>query len=897
MPDRLGYTARCRTKRVRRAALGLSALLLSRAVASAAPVISQPFASRFQISNASTVGDLPLCTQMTFGPDGRLYVTNYTGNISSYAYNSTTGALTDKQSTGVAGFGIGFATHAVPGVASQNYMYVSRWDSTTYQGSIARLGNTDGDVRWGEAGEVNVDLVRGIPIGDHSLDQVVINNNALYVGIGIRTNNGGTGNNTALSYHDTPSGPVTGGGVGTSDNGFTYGETSYNGAIGTIRDLRLVPNTTSAAQLRDGANGTTGNLLSGRDPFLPSASTARLPYTSTANDKLVVHSAGTRNPFGLATDAAGNLWFTSNYSRSDTNGDGTATWHFADSFDSDLSNDVNDQLFKAVAGGDYRYANANYRGTTGFPTTTVISKTFDNLDSSHPNFGQLHDPANPVGLGPSSSSDGLDFGTLDLTGIMATDAHEYALIARWNSGVTENSPGTDSLDYRDIVAVDPDTGFVRRLAEGFDNPIDVVNDGHGGYLIADWKFTGTIWRISPRSTSSRWGLNGNGTWSSAGSWTGPVPNAIGAVANFTGAIGADATVQLDSPRTIGSLNFDNLHRYTLTGTSTLTIDVAAGYGAIDIIGGSHEIQTPLRLLKNTTIDIATGGALTVSGTQSAAVGVALTKIGGGTLAMKHVRASGLIINDGTVQILSDGGDAATSQIATLTFAGGANPTSTLDLSNNDLIVTAGNRSLIQSQIRFARNGGAWDRPGLSSTAARSNSMTTLGVLAGAEYTSIAGETTFAGLPFAATDTLIKYTWNGDADFNDRIDFDDYSRMDNGFNHQTEVSAVIDWFTGDFNYDGRIDFDDYALIDNAFNAQSGTLARALAFVDGDRDDFTASPAVAMVARHLAQFGPAYEIAIIAAVPEPDILAVPGAVMMLAFVRGTHRRRRAAPISRS
>ena len=56
---------------------------------------------------------------------------------------------------------------------------------------------------------------------------------------------------------------------------------------------------------------------------------------------------------------------------------------------------------------------------------------------------------------------------------------------------------------------------------------------------------------------------------------------------------------------------------------------------------------------------------------------------------------------------------------------------------------------------------------------------------------------------------------GDADNNGIIDFDDYSRIDNGFNNH-----VNGWSNGDLNYDGKVDFDDYSLIDHAFNTQPG-----------------------------------------------------------------------------
>ena len=48
---------------------------------------------------------------------------------------------------------------------------------------------------------------------------------------------------------------------------------------------------------------------------------------------------------------------------------------------------------------------------------------------------------------------------------------------------------------------------------------------------------------------------------------------------------------------------------------------------------------------------------------------------------------------------------------------------------------------------------------------------------------------------------------------------DYDRTDNNFkNHRTG------WTNGDFNYNNIINFDDYVLIELAFNTQSETLRR-------------------------------------------------------------------------
>jgi hypothetical protein len=467
-------------------------------LALAAPAPFGAFAQRFSIAPANA--DAPHVSQMAWGPDGRLYCAQAESEIFSFAYNRRTGLLFDKRGTGVSGMGVAFASHVVPGTSTAaDYMYVSH-RVNGYEAVLSRYTDSNHNFAWGEgaSGEVNVDLVRGVPLGDHSMNHIQIaGNQTLYVGIGVRTINGRNGSNTAGTFHDTPEGPVDGG-IFAGQDGFTYGETSYNGSISRIANLTLVPNVTSAAQLRDGPNGTSGNLLAGRDAFLPGAPHATIPYTSTAPDKLVVQSAGTRNPFGLALDRNGQLWFANNYGRADTNGDGTSNPHPLDQLDSDLSNDVHDQLFKAQSGGDYRYDNFNFRGNPAFPHSPVVSQTFDNLDSTRPGYGQLQDPAGPNGLGPSSSSDGLDFVPMNLSGIFpGGGTKDYAVVARWNDVVAEAPPGTDVLHFADVAFVDPVTGIVHRALDGFINPIDVLSDRAGGFFVADFG-NATIYHVSPR---------------------------------------------------------------------------------------------------------------------------------------------------------------------------------------------------------------------------------------------------------------------------------------------------------------------------------------------------------------------------------------------------------------
>ncbi|HWP40403.1 MAG TPA: hypothetical protein VNL70_05710, partial [Tepidisphaeraceae bacterium] len=111
--------------------------------------------------------------------------------------------------------------------------------------------------------------------------------------------------------------------------------------------------------------------------------------------------------------------------------------------------------------------------------------------------------------------------------------------------------------------------------------------------------------------AAQWNVNASGNWSNPANWSGGVPNAPGAVANFGSVISAPRTVTLDAPMTVGVINFDNANSYTISGTSTLTIDAASGNGAINVLSGSHSIAAPIQLADNTTVAVAAGQTLSV----------------------------------------------------------------------------------------------------------------------------------------------------------------------------------------------------------------------------------------------------------------------------------------------
>ena len=409
-------------------------------------------------------------------------------------------------------------------------------------------------------------------------------------------------------------------------------------------------------------------------------------------------------------------------------------------------------------------------------------------------------------------------------------------------------------------------------------------------LILNMDVNGTAQKfvsIGPRITPE-WINTGGGLWSEDQKWSLGAPDGPDLQANFLGGITSPSTVTVDAGSfTVGSMKFDNANRYTIAGPGTIRVEAfAIGESAIDVVSGSHTISAPMTIVSPTTINVTPSTAtLTLSGNVDAG-SVALTKTGAGAALMNNVRAGTLTVNGGTIAIAANGTSTGTSRVKALALAGGATPTATLDLNDNDLIVTSGTYGGVTTAIAYARNGGLWDRRGLTSTAARNTfpKNKTLGTLTGTQYLST-GTSNFDGFTVAGTDVLVKYTYYGDTDFNGLINFDDYSRTDGGFN-----SNGSDWFHGDFDYNGIVNFDDYALIDAAFNSQNGSLRRAMAWLGGDdrSDQGMDLPALQLVQRHFAQFGQSYANAFLNAVPEPGTVMIAATASALSLVRRRRNR---------
>ncbi|MBC8105765.1 MAG: hypothetical protein H7Z14_04175 [Anaerolineae bacterium] len=582
------------------------------------------------------------------------------------------------------------------------------------------------------------------------------------------------------------------------------------------------------------------------------------------------------------------------------------------------------------------------------PTATGWSNTGP-MSVGAPDPARLPTPASAIGsFSAKAGNTNINNNEMYSQSITLQPNTDYVLSAYiWNFAVAHPDGQPTNLGAGDLAVVQlrDDTNFFNTAGMILERQAADGGDGANGYFVYksfnSSQFTGGVTlevqsdpnedlagarptimsqfdniALTPVSqfSAQRWNSTGGGNWSDATKWLNGVPqnrtfNAGqgpvegDAIATFGNVLTGAATVNLIAPQSVAVINFDGANSYTIAGASVLTLAHTEERAAVllNVNQGAHTISAPItvkqptangitnfgpRVLKTT---VANGATLTLSNdviSSNGTINFNLTKEGGGTLNMKNVRAGRVLLNAGTVGVIANGSNSGASRVGTLTIAGGVAPTATLDLNDNDLIVVNGTAATIRTQIATARAGGAWTGNGITSSAARTSTPKNkgLGLLTGSEYIGL-GNTQFDGFTVAATDTLVKFTWNGDTDFNGVVDFDDYSRTDGGFNNNR-----TGWLNGDFDYNGIVDFDDYSLIDQAFNTQSGTLRRAMAYLDGgDRSDAGMNtPALKLLADHFQQFGDGYAMSFLNSVPEPTSFAVFGGLAALA----TSRRRRAS-----
>jgi T5SS/PEP-CTERM-associated repeat protein len=320
-----------------------------------------------------------------------------------------------------------------------------------------------------------------------------------------------------------------------------------------------------------------------------------------------------------------------------------------------------------------------------------------------------------------------------------------------------------------------------------------------------------------------WGIDADGRASLASNWLGGVaPGAIDDKVAFTTIISANRGVGVDAPFTAGSLYFDDDNDYLIQGPGAITLDVSAGDARIDVKNfhgaGQHTIAAPLSLSDNTTIDVAAGSLLTITSQMTADKGVALTKSGAGPLMVKNVRAAGLAVNEGIIQVLNNGGNDGVSVVNALTIAKDAK----FDLTDNSLVFDYDAPTSPLLEVRSQVVSGA-----ITSSTAAANPSRAVGYGESATILGPGGGT-FMGQTVDGTAVLVRTTLKGDTNLDGAVNFNDLARLAQNYN-------IVDgnrlWDQGDFTYDGNVDFNDLAAMAQNYNTSlPATLPGSAAFQD-------------------------------------------------------------------
>lgn len=161
---------------------------------------------------------------------------------------------------------------------------------------------------------------------------------------------------------------------------------------------------------------------------------------------------------------------------------------------------------------------------------------------------------------------------------------------------------------------------------------------------------------------------------------------------------------------------------------------------------------------------------------------------------------------------------------------GVTALSRIDVTNNAIIVdypvggpsplgTPDNPASIFGMIRSGYAMGAWNGPGIISSAAAANPATALGF---GEATSIFSTlpAIFMGQMVDDSAVLIRHTLGGDANLDATVNLADFDRVAANFGQSPRPFAL-----GDFNYDGLVSLTD-------FNALAANFGRALAPAQSD-----------------------------------------------------------------
>jgi hypothetical protein len=301
-----------------------------------------------------------------------------------------------------------------------------------------------------------------------------------------------------------------------------------------------------------------------------------------------------------------------------------------------------------------------------------------------------------------------------------------------------------------------------------------------------------------------WKSSTAGDWNKAGNWTTLVPNGVDTEAHFTNTNSAAQSVYTNVPVTVGALSFDSLNQFVLGGAGSVTLQVSAGSGSIDVLRGSHKVNIPLVFASNSTITVAAGASLKLSNPVTIKANRTVTQTG--NLAIE----APLVIEPGGV--LAIVGASPVVVAAGLSVAAGAR----IDLLDNSLIFdpqgNGASLSFIQAQVRRGYASGDWTGDGITSSVAANvaGSSSVVDTAVGTADNRELGLFAFGEQEISSSAILLRYVYCGDSNLDGEVSSVDFAFLASHFGSDSPT-----WMHGDYNYDGRIDASDLQYLRNNF----------------------------------------------------------------------------------
>jgi fibronectin type 3 domain-containing protein len=280
---------------------------------------------------------------------------------------------------------------------------------------------------------------------------------------------------------------------------------------------------------------------------------------------------------------------------------------------------------------------------------------------------------------------------------------------------------------------------------------------------------------------------------------------------LTVASGGTAALNNTGNNTLTAANAGTLNYNGGTGNPTLTL---SGAGTNNLTTGSGTDT----ITSSATTETIIAGTGTTSLTQTA--GTSTLAAGGGVATssgQRRANFSNLVLSGNSVMNLASAVShtnrtvLVTNALQTTVNADGTGGfVGMLNINDNDMIVVnagAAGNARMQAAITSGNAGGAWTGKGVRTANPNATSLlTAIGYALNGEL-PIGSFSTFDGIAIGLNDEIVKYTYNGDTNFDGRLTTDDYAPID-AFFGQTPA----DWAFGDINYDNHVTTDDYAPID-------------------------------------------------------------------------------------